>query len=458
MIAIESVAEQLPLVAHHRPGSPLSWHDGQPVSWEMLTAEAQALAARLPQHAYALNLCNDRHYFTVAFAAALLRGQTSLLPPNRSVEVIREIAREYTDSYMLHDQSEAGQGELPPEIPALRIDGIRPAAKPVTQSPLIPAHQVAALVFTSGSTGHAQANVKTWASLVRSNQLAMKRFFPDQRRCNLVVTVPPQHMYGLETSVLMPLGGGLAVHSGRPFYPEDVRLALESVPAPRVLITTPVHLRACVRAGIRPPPVEFLISATAALPITLAQEAEALFNAPVLEIYGCTEAGSLASRRTVEGEAWTLYEGMRLDVSDAGALLSGPQLAGKVMLQDVIEKLSEDRFALRGRSTDMVNIAGKRASLGDLNYRLNAIEGVHDGVIFLPDGADEHTETPRLAALVVAPGLKREQLLAALRQCMDPIFLPRPLYWVEQLPRNETTKLPREALMQLFRAEQARHS
>ncbi len=454
-LAVERATQQLPLVANHPPGSPLSWHDGQPVSWEALVVEAQLLAARLPEHAYVLNLCDARHYFMVAFAAALLRGQTNLLPPNRSVEVIREIALEYPDSYVLHDLPATGKSDLPSEIPAVRVEAARPPVPAGIQSPRIPADQIAALVFTSGSTGHARPNVKTWASLVRSNEMAVARFFPDGRPCNLVVTVPPQHMYGLEASVLMPLGGGMAVHSGRPFYPEDVRLALEAVPPPRVLVTTPVHLRACVKAGIRPPPVKFLISATAALPATLAQEAEALFNAPVLEIYGCTEAGALASRRTLDGEAWTLYEGMQLEVNEAGAQLTGPQLTGKVLLQDVIERLQDGRFALRGRSTDMINIAGKRAALGDRHNRRNAIDGVNDGIIFLPD---EQAETPRLAALVVAPGLSREHLLAALRQRMDPVFLPRPLYLVEKLPRNETSKLPREALLKLFKTQQARRS
>ncbi|MEP6882244.1 MAG: AMP-ligase, partial [Dokdonella sp.] len=53
----------------------------------------------------------------------------------------------------------------------------------------------------------------------------------------------------------------------------------------------------------------------------------------------------------------------------------------------------------------------------------------------------------RIAALVVAPGRTEKQLLAELRLAVDPLFLPRPLRLVERLPRNETGKLPREALL-----------
>jgi len=52
----------------------------------------------------------------------------------------------------------------------------------------------------------------------------------------------------------------------------------------------------------------------------------------------------------------------------------------------------------------------------------------------------------RLAAYVVAPGLSSEALMNALRQRIDAAFLPRPLHFVNALPRNETGKLPRQAL------------
>ena len=94
-----------------------------------------------------------------------------------------------------------------------------------------------------------------------------------------------------------------------------------------------------------------------------------------------------------------------------------------------------------------MNIAGKRTSLAHLNYHLNSIEGVRDGVFVVPE---QHGEAvTRLAAYVVAPGLSREALMKALRQRIDSAFLPRPLHFVERLPRNETGKLPRQALAEV---------
>jgi acyl-coenzyme A synthetase/AMP-(fatty) acid ligase len=57
-----------------------------------------------------------------------------------------------------------------------------------------------------------------------------------------------------------------------------------------------------------------------------------------------------------------------------------------------------------------------------------------------------------VAACVVAPQLDAARLQAALRERVDPVFLPRPLLFVAQLPRNSTGKLPQEALRTLAAA------
>jgi acyl-coenzyme A synthetase/AMP-(fatty) acid ligase len=117
-------------------------------------------------------------------------------------------------------------------------------------------------------------------------------------------------------------------------------------------------------------------------------------------------------------------------------------------LSDVIERKADGSFVLHGRTADMVNIAGKRTSLASLNHHLNSIAGVQDGVFFLPDDGDGAVTRP--LAFVVAPGMSAPQILDALRNSVDAVFLPRPLYFVDALPRNTTGKLTRESLLQLM--------
>ena len=73
---------------------------------------------------------------------------------------------------------------------------------------------------------------------------------------------------------------------------------------------------------------------------------------------------------------------------------------------------------------------------------------MRDGCFFQPGGGDD--EVGRLCAFVVAADeLTNIEIVAALRQRVDPLFLPRPLFRVPALPRTASSKLPREALAAL---------
>ena len=211
-----------------------------------------------------------------------------------------------------------------------------------------------------------------------------------------------------------------------------------------------MHLRALVESGIALPPIAAVVSATAPLPVELAEAAEQRFGAVVLEVFGSTETCVFASRRPAVDEDWSLYDDVTLHPQPDGTAIEAPQLSTSVTLADIVS-LSHGgrRFRLRGRHADMLEIAGKRASLSDLSRRLLAIPGVQDGVVFQLDAADA-LGVHRIAALAVAPGLDEHTILDALRQAIDPLFLPRPLRLVSALPRNETGKLPRAALLELL--------
>ena len=135
----------------------------------------------------------------------------------------------------------------------------------------------------------------------------------------------------------------------------------------------------------------------------------------------------------------------------------GGHIETMLAMNDVIEPVTDEHFLLHGRIADLVNIAGKRHSLASLNHLLNAIPGVVDGAFYMPD-EDDHDHITRLAACVVAPGLDGPRLLGALREQMDPVFLPRPLLFVDALPRNSTGKLPRAMLQALLQPRSARKS
>ena len=320
--------------------------------------------------------------------------------------------------------------------------------------PEIDAEQVVAHVFTSGSTGAPVPYPKTWGKLVRCVRDGAARLgLADGRSHALLATVPPQHMYGFESSVLLALQSGGALGAERPFYPADVCSALAGLPQPRALISTPIHLRAILASQAVLPPADLIVSATAPLARDLATDVEQRFRAPLLEIYGSTESGQLATRRTARDEAWRLWPGVCLTLEEGRAWARGGHLEQPTPMCDELEPIDAERFLLHGRLADLVNIAGKRSSLAYLTHQLSSISGVVDGVFFFPE--EPHASQAgvvRVAAAAVAPGLDAARLMEALRQRIDPVFLPRPLLLVEHLPRNSTGKLPREALQSLAAA------
>jgi acyl-coenzyme A synthetase/AMP-(fatty) acid ligase len=308
-----------------------------------------------------------------------------------------------------------------------------------------------AYVFTSGSTGLPLPHKKTWGSLVRNVRAEAQRLgMVEGMPWTLVATVPPQHMYGLESSVLLAMQSGGAISADPHFYPLDICAAIHAAPRPRLLVTTPFHLRSLLAEGLDVPPLDLLLSATAPISDELVQQVEQRFAAPLMEIYGCTESGQLASRRPALSAEWRLFPGVRLRFSNGRAWAEGGHVEGQVELGDVLEATAEDRFLLQGRTADLVNIAGHRSSLAYLNHQLNAIPGVLDGVFFMPQDASPE-RVARLTAFVVAPTLDAERLTRALRERIAPAFLPRPLLFVDALPRNDTGKLPREGLAALAR-------
>jgi len=433
----------LPLIRGFGAGSVFAHRDGRAIPVEEFLRDVTQLADRLPERRHALNLCADRYRFTVGFAAALLRGQVNLLPPNETPHLMARLVSEFPDAYCLSDGPRG-----PDRLESVSFPDLAGHVPDRPLIPVVPASQVAALVFTSGSTGDPVPHRKTWGGLVGVASAEMDALgLRAQAGLALLGTVPPQHVFGLETTVLAVMQGGFALHARRAFYPADIRADLSSLPRPRGLVTSPVHLRVLLAEPEALPHADFLLCATAPLSPQLAAQAEGRFGAPLYEIYGCTESGGIATRRTVRTGEWSAMRGITLRADVKGTWVRGGHVESEVLLADVIELRSAPGFLLHGRTADLVNIAGKRTSLAYLNYHLNSIEGVRDGAFVVPDNRGEGVT--RLMAYVVAPSLTSDSLMSALRQRIDATFLPRPMCFVDVLPRNAIGKLPRSALEEL---------
>ena len=440
-------------------GSPdriIAIHAGSQVTAAQFERHVRALAVTLPSGSHALNLCEDRYRFMVALCAVAIRGQVNLLPSSRAPGVVVETLANHPEAYALGDGPLELDGHSDSALdPSIRrrswqmpdvlgeVDGV-----PLMVDP----DALAVIGFTSGSTGRPTANPKTWASFrvsTAQNLTALRSLWPEGAVVSVVATVPPQHMYGMELSIMLPLLADVSVHGGRPFFPEDVARALGEMRAPRVLVTTPVHLRAMVESGVELPPMAGIVSATAPMPEALARDAESRYGCELREMFGSTETCVIACRRPAFTLEWTPHPGVTVHAQPDGSLVHAEHLPVPVALADVVEVAANGTFHLRGRHADLLEIAGKRGSLTDLTHRLLSVPGVTDGVVFQLD-ASAAGGVGRIAALAVAPGMRGEDILRLLRTHVDPVFLPRRLRCVIALPRNETGKLPRADLLRLL--------
>jgi 3-hydroxymyristoyl/3-hydroxydecanoyl-(acyl carrier protein) dehydratase len=448
----------LPLLAPRDLAAPLAWRRGVAVSGAQFLGHALALAQRLPAQGQPINLCQDRYHFALGLAAALLRGQTSLMPPNALPDTLHALhvsgETQSGTPYSLVDDAALDVGGLQRvfvEVPA--------GAAPSSTVPLIPADLEAVRLLTSGSTGAPQPHGKRWGALVlniaaEAERLAALCDWPSLQGLNVLATVPAQHSYGLESTVLLGLLGGASFDAGRPFYPADIAAALAEVPEPRALVSTPFHLKTLLLAGVALPRVQLLLSATAPLSPQLAQQAEDACQGRLVEIYGCTEAGQVAARRTTAGETWQTLGALRIwrERDAAGAesfLVHGGHVLAATPLADVLELQDERHFRLLGRANDLIHVAGKRSSLAHLNFHLNRIPGVEDGSFWMPE---EHADgITRTVAFVVAPTLTARQVTDALREHLEAAFVPRRVLHVPSLPREATGKLTAGALARFAR-------
>src|SRR5216117_3806391 len=241
----------IPLIRNFDAGAVFAFRDTRPIRVEEFLGEVRRLAGLLPDRQYVVNLCSDRYQFSVGLAAALLRRQVNLLPPNATPDMLKRLSLDYPSVYCLSDGAVQ---------PALQIETFlypQTGNTPSASVPRIPEEQIAVIGFTSGSTGQPTPHPRSWGALARSGLAEFEALgVAVYRNMSMLGTVPQQHSYGLESTVLMVMQGGLAMHAGRPFFPSDICAELQALPRPRGLVTTPVHLRVLLAEASELPGLE----------------------------------------------------------------------------------------------------------------------------------------------------------------------------------------------------------
>ncbi len=428
-------------------------------TWREVHLASIALSRSFRRASAVCNLCTSRVSFLVTWLAALRSNALLVLPPSGGHADLAGILKSMAHAVIVADHS-AGVRWGWRSIAECLI--CPPIAEGSTASHADLAWQpdwdrTAVLLYTSGSTRAPEPQPKTLLQLATGAQVLGRRLergieggLGGIRR--IVCSVPSQHMFGIEASVMLSLVHAIPVHEGRPLLPADVQQAFAGTRG-TAWVATPMHLRGLVQAGVQLSNCSLVLASTMPLTQSLAQRTEDLVGAPVLEIYGSTETGALAMRRSACEAAWRPLDGVHVATVDDATRAHGAHFDSPACLPDQIDVDATGGFRLVGRSSDMIKIGGRRASLAGLNLLLEDLPGLEDGVFYLPTSTNP---TERLCLIYSGPTLERTGIEQWLRTRLDPAFLPRTFVHVDKLPRSDNGKLPRQALTALFTVWQCR--
>jgi acyl-CoA synthetase (AMP-forming)/AMP-acid ligase II len=404
---------------------------------------AAALGARLPRMPYAIQCCGDTSDLVLGTLAAWHARQAVVMPSTRLAADVDALRRRFPASYVQDPAALAGWAA--PDSPATHAAEVlrsfvaaAPAGAPILQVQEV---DTAVVLFTSGSTGEPAAHAKTFDALLRGAATFRGAFAPLSRAPCLAGTVDCHHMFGLEANLMASLACGWPLVTERPQLPADlVDLVVAhgaSGLGPLWLVTTPLQLSVFHRAlGARIAGIERVIVATMPIEPGLAQAVERDWGSRVDEVYGNTECGVMATRRPARETSFRPAPGVRFEFGDGERARVARLPDAPTWIDDRVRANADGTFEWLGRESDLVKVAGKRASLSALSRHLRTIEGVEDGAFYIADDG-----AARVAAVAVAPRHTVVTLRLALSQVVDPAFLPRPLMLVAHLPRDPQGKL-----------------
>lgn len=328
----------------------------------------------------------------------------------------------------------------------------------------------ALVVFTSGSTGNAQAIPKKLRQMASETGTLELLFGARAGNAAVIATVSHQHIYGLLFKVLWPLNTGRVIHAASIAFPEALAPALAAGPC--VLVASPAHLKRLPAhldwQGARDQ-LAAVFSSGGPLPTDTAQACGTLLGTVPVEVFGSSETGGIAWRQraalpAVGDDAWTPFPTVAWVLAEGALAVRSPHLPDDawLTLADRAEDVGGRRFRLLGRSDRIAKIEEKRISLDAIEVALLASSLVAEARVALCE--PEPGQRQVLAAFVVPTAAGREvlerdgklalnaQLRAVLGGVVDAVALPRRWRYLDALPVNAQGKTTVAALLALLAA------
>lgn len=173
-------------------------------------------------------------------------------------------------------------------------------------------------LFTSGSTGLPKKVRKSLRNIIEEAVALMEVMGGDKdKRRQIITSTTANHMYGLSCWFMTALWGyeQFLLDTTEVLYPDAVDLD------DKVLISTPTFLDKFLKFDVpltRPP--RLIMSAGDKLKISTYKYLES-FNTCVLEIYGCTETGTIGYKKSSSDDVFACMPRTKIDVDENSQLV-----------------------------------------------------------------------------------------------------------------------------------------
>jgi len=420
--------------------------DGDNVYWSEFSKDVSRAAWQLKNSKteHYVMACESIYFFIVGLMAILHAGKHAVISPNLQKEKLSFIAQKCNGEIIRNEQVSRF---IKDDGGIVEFHGINSA-------------QLSFTIYTSGSTGVSTPITKPIEALEAEISTLHKLWGECILESLFVSSVIHYHAYGLLFQLLWPLCEGIPILLERISYPEA--LIRYSNDYKLNFISSPSFLQnyaEIICLGSTPHSLNLVISSGAALPFKTAKVISSLITKPIIEIYGTTETGIIATRSCLNGEEWSCMQHVAMQHNGQGFLQVKSPYTGKTRWQVVADSvvfLSGNRFILNGRNDRVVKIYEKRISLTELEKTcqklpwVNAAKAImlnnserlgcvielnHEGVNFLANNTK--------STLV-------EIVKKHLHSSFDLILLPRKWRFVEKFPYDKMSKLTHEELLKLF--------
>ncbi len=329
------------------------------------------------------------------------------------------------------------------------------------------ADDVAAILYTSGTTGRSKGAMITHGNL-SSNAAALAELWGITADDILLHALPVFHVHGLFIALnTIFLAGGSTLFLPR-FDVAQVRALLPQATLMMGVPTFYTRLLADPGFGQEASRLRLFTSGSAPLLEDTHREFSARTGHAILERYGMTETGIITSN-PLDGERlagtvgyalpWVevrIGEGEVIEVRGPNVFKGYWRNPGKTAEEfreggwfitgDVGTMAPDGRVTIAGRAKDLIIAGGYNIYPGEIERLIDAVPGVEESaVIGLP-----HSDLGEGVVAVIVGGADRADVEAAVARELARFKHPRSYQFVDELPRNAMGKVQKNLLRERY--------